>query len=192
MEIVPRWEWRTFAKTIEIRIDLADYPRTRHVESSETYLATATSEDNPKIRDEKIDIKSLQLVNDDGLEQWKPVMKATSPLSEDQLAAVYGALNLPVPPGAGHYSFDDLLRMIEEDANAWAVAADKVRNLYDVDGCTVESSEVTFDGETFQTIAAEDPDPLKVRDTVAKLGLLEHENINYIKAIQRMKAGTLA
>ena len=49
----------------------------------------------------------------------------------------------------------------------------------------------TFDGETFQTVAAEDPDPVKVRDTVAKLGLLEQENINYIKAIQRIRAGTL-
>ena len=81
--------------------------------------------------------------------------------------------------------------MIGQEANAWSVVADKVRNQYDVDGCTVESSEVTFDGETFQTVAAEDPDPIKVRDTVARLGLLEHENINYIKAIQRIKAGTL-
>ena len=81
--------------------------------------------------------------------------------------------------------------MIDEEANAWSVVADKVRNQYDVDGCTVESSEVAFGGETFQTVAAEDPDPVKVRDTVARLGLLERENINYIKAIQRIKAGTL-
>ena len=192
MEIVPRWEWRTFGRTIETQIDLADYPRTRHVESSETYLATATSVDNPKIRHEKIDIKTLQSVNDDGLEQWKPVLKASFPLSQDQLAAVYHALKLAVPAGAGPYSFDDLLRMIDEDASAWAVAADKVRNLYDVDGCIVESAEVAFDGETFQTVAAEDPDPVKVSNTVAKLGLLEQENVNFIKAIQRIKAGTLS
>ncbi len=190
-EIIPRWEWRTFARTIETQVDLAAFPRTRHVESSEIYLATPTSEDNPKIRDEKIDIKTLQLVNDDGLEQWKPVMKASFPLSEDQLAEVYRALNLSPAPGAGPYSFEALLRMIDQEADAWAVAADKVRNLYDVDGCTVESSEVAFDGETYRTVAAEDPDPVKVRDTVARLGLLEQENINYIKAIQRIKAGTL-
>jgi len=191
-EIIPRWEWRTFARTIETQIDLAAYPRTRHVESSEIYLASATSEGNPKIRDEKIDIKTLQLVNDDGLEQWKPVLKASFPLSEDQLAEVYRALNLPPPSGAGPCSLDALLRMIDEDANAWAVVADKVRNQYDLDGCTVEASQVILDGETFQTVAAEDPDPVKVRDTVARLGLLERENISYVRAIQRIKAGTLA
>ncbi len=190
-EIIPRWEWRTFARTIETQIDLSAYPLARHVESSEIYLATATSEGNPKIRDDKIDIKTLQLVNDDGLEQWKPVLKASFPLSEDQLAEVCRALNVAAPAAAGPYSFEALLEMIDEEANAWSVVADKVRNQYDVDGCTVEASEVAFDGETFQTIAAEDPDPVKVRDTVAKLGLLEHENINYIKAIQRIKAGTL-
>jgi len=190
-EIIPRWEWRTFARTIETQLDLAAYPRTRHVESSEIYLASATSEGNPKIRDEKLDIKTLQLVNDDGLEQWRPVLKASFPLSEDQLAEVYRALNLTAPSGAGPCSLDALLRMIDEDARTWAVVADKVRNQYDVDGCTVESSQVSFDGETFQTVAAEDPDPVKVRDTVARLGLLEQENISYVKAAQRIKAGTL-
>ncbi len=190
-EIIPRWEWRTFATTLEPQIDLATYPLIRQLESSEIYLATATSEGNPKIRDEKIDIKTLQLLNDDGLEQWKPVLKASFPLSEDQLAEVYRALNLAPPSGAGPYSLDALLRMIREGANAWAVHADKVRKQYDVDGCTVESSEVAFDGEPFQTVAAEDPDPVKVRDTVGRLGLLEQENINYVKAVQRIKAGTL-
>ncbi len=190
-EIIPRWEWRTFARTIETQIDLAAFPLTRHVESSEIYLASASSEDNPKIRYEQIDIKALQLVNDDGLEQWKPILKASSPLSKDQVAEVYRVLKLAPPSGKDACTLDILVKMINEDANAWAVVADKVRNLYDVDGCTVESAEVAFGGETFQTVAAEDPDPVKVRDTVARLGLLAQENINYIKAIQRIRAGTL-
>ena len=82
--------------------------------------------------------------------------------------------------------------MIGDDARTWAVFVDKVRNQYDVDGCTVEDSQVTFDGETFRTVAAEDPDAVEVRNTVAKLGLLERENISYVKAIQCIKAGTLA
>ena len=191
VEIVPRWEWRTFARTIETQIDLATYPRTRHVESSEIYLASATSDGNPKIRDEKIDIKTLQLVNDDGLEQWKPVLKASFPLSENQLVEVYRALKLAPSSGAGSYDLDALLRMIDEDARTWAVVVDKVRNQYDVDGCTVEFSEVVFDGQTFQTVAAEDTDQDKVRNTVARLGLLDRENISYVKAAQRIKAGTL-
>lgn len=192
VEIIPRWEWRTFARTIDTQIDLAAHPRTRHVESSEIYLASATAEGNAKIRDEKIDIKTLQLTNDDGLEQWKPVLKASFPLSMDQLAEVYRALNLAAPPVAGPCSLDALLRMIDEDARTWAVVADKVRDQYDVDGCIVEASQVTFDGDAFQTVAAEDPDAVKVRNTVARLGLLGQANISYVKAVQRIKAGTLA
>ncbi len=37
--------------------------------------------------------------------------------------------------------------------------------------------------------AAKAPAPAKVRDTVAEPGLLERENISYVKAAQRIKAG---
>jgi exopolyphosphatase/guanosine-5'-triphosphate,3'-diphosphate pyrophosphatase len=174
-----------------MQIDLTVYPLVRHVESSEIYLASATSEGNPKIRDEQIDIKALQLVND-GLEQWKPVLKASFPLSEDQLVEVYRAFRLTQPSGTGPYSLDALLRMIDEDARIWTIVVDKVRDQYDVDGCIVEISEVRFDGEVFHTVAAEHSDPVKVRDTVARLGLLGRENISYVKAAQRIKMGTLS
>lgn len=50
---------------------------------------------------------------------------------------------------------------------------------------------MTFDGETFRTVAAESPDALKVRDSVARLGLLECENISYVTANKRIRAGSL-
>ena len=190
-EIIPRWEWRTFARKVETRIDLAAHPRTRHVESSEIYLASPTAEGNSKIRDDKIDIKVLQQRSNDGLEQWKPALKASFPLSADQVAEVYRAVNLAAPPAPGNYALEALLRMVEQDESAWVVHVDKVRELHDVDGCIVESSRVSFDGEAFQTVAAEDPDPGKVRDTVAKLGLQGQDNISYLAAIQRIKAGSL-
>ena len=190
-EIIPRWEWRTFAREIETRIDLAAHPQTRHVESSEIYLASPTAEGNSKIRDDKIDIKILQQRSDDGLEQWKPALKASFPLSADQVAEVYRALNLAAPPGAGDCDLEALLRMVDQDERAWVVHVGKVRDLYDVDGCIVEASRVTFDGEAFQTVAAEDPDPAKVRATVARLGLEGQDNISYLAAIQRIKAGRL-
>ncbi len=189
---VPRWEWRTFGKTIETRIDLSACPRTRHVKSSEIYLATPTSRDNPKIRGEAIDVKRLQSMDDAGLEQWTPVLKAAFPLSVDLVSEVCRSLELDAPPGAGPFDLDALLKIIEEDRRAWATRVFKVRSLYDVDGCIVESSDVTFDGHPLHTVAAEDPDPARVWDTVAKLGLQGRENISYVTAVQRLRAGTLA
>lgn len=192
VEIIPRWEWRTFAKTIETAIDVAAHPLIRHVVSSEVYLGSATAEGNLKIRDDKIDIKALRQVGDDGLEQWRPVLKASFPLSVEQLAEVDRALNLVAPPEAGPCDLDTVMRKINENEETWAIVVDKVRDQYDVDGCTVEVSQVRFDGETFQTVAAEDPDAAKVRDAIAKLGLQDRENISYLKAVQGIKAGTLA
>lgn len=59
-------------------------------------------------------------------------------------------------------------------------------------GSFVESFQVTLDGELFRTVAADGPDAVGVRNTVGGLGLLDRENINYVRAIQRIKAGTLA
>ncbi len=48
-------------------------------ESDELYLIAAAG-DNVKVRDALMDIKVLRAVNEDGLEQWTPVMKAEFPL----------------------------------------------------------------------------------------------------------------
>ena len=139
-----------------------------------------------------MDIKTLQQVDADGLEQWQPVLKAPFPLSADQLAAVCRALDIAAPPETGDCDLEALLRRVDDNPGTWAVYVDKVRDQYDLEGCTVELSDVTFDGKTFRTLAAEDPDPLRVKDTVARLGLQGRENISYVEAIRRIKAGSLA
>ena len=58
------------------------------VESSELYIVPATDGDMVKVRDELMDVKHLLQVNDDGLEQWVPVMKAAFPLSAADVGAV--------------------------------------------------------------------------------------------------------
>lgn len=185
--IIPRWEWRTFARQIETRIDLAAQPKTRHAVSSEIYLVCETSDDNPKIRDDKMDIKQLQRVDADGLEQWKPVMKADFPLSAEQLRAVYRTLDLGAPRHeGGPVGMQAFLALIGDDRRVRAVRVDKVRDLFDVGGCIVEAADVSFDGDAYRTLAAEDPDPKKVIDTIGALGLSGRDNLNYVKAIRTL------
>ncbi len=68
---------------------------------------------------------------------------------------------------------------------------DKNRDLYDVDGCIIEYTTVKVDGRLFKTVAAELPDPEKVKQTVRKMGLWGKENINYVKALKRIRMGQL-
>lgn len=186
-EIVPRWEWRLFARTIEMQIDPETFERTRRVESAETYLVSGAATANPKIRDGKLDIKTLERVDDAGLEQWKPAMKAEFPLSDAQVTRVYEALSLP-PPALGQtdYGLDAFLALIDADDRVRAVAVKKVRDQYDVEGCTVELSDVSFDGERYRTVAAENANPDLVLKVVGMLGFEVPKNTSYVKFINEL------
>lgn len=187
-KIVPRWEWRMFARQIDIEIDLRSFERTRHVESSETYLVGETSRANPKIRDGKIDIKSLESVDDQGLEQWSPAMEASFPLSTEQVARVFDSLALAGPDlDADRYDVDGFLALVGRDGRATVIRVDKIRDQYDVNGCGVEMADVIVDGDRYQTVAAEHASPDLVLDTVDVLGMRGTDNTNYINFIKRLK-----
>ncbi len=184
-EIIPRWEWRHFAKEIKLDIDLDKYEKTRHVESTEMYVPSTVVDENPKFRDNKMDVKSLQKVNSDGLEQWKPVIKVEFPLPVSEMEKVYDIYRLVMPDfGKDTVTYEEFLAAAKKDPRLLPVEVVKTRDLYDVDGCIVEYATVLIEGKKYITAAAEDPDPEKVKRTVKKLGLWGKENINYVKAIK--------
>ena len=99
-EIIPRWEWRVFARQPQRAAEaFARLTPTGVAESDETYFLSGPTA-NVKIRDELIDIKILREVDEDGLERWEPVLKRPFPLSSTDLATVLEALGIP-NPGAG-------------------------------------------------------------------------------------------
>ena len=69
--------------------------------SDEQYVLGLRSEASIKVRDALMDIKRLEHVDDHGLEQWRPVMKAAFPLAQADVIAVIEALGT---------SPDDLVR----------------------------------------------------------------------------------
>lgn len=48
--------------------------------------------DNTKVRDDLMDIKTLQQVNEDRLEQWLPIMKGSFPLPVSDIEKVLNIL----------------------------------------------------------------------------------------------------
>src|SRR6516225_4876212 len=93
--IIPRWEWRTFGERFGAADSrLAALTPERVQESDEAYLLSREADASVKVREGLMDIKHLEQVNDDGLEQWMPVMKATFPLSADDVRAVLAALHI--------------------------------------------------------------------------------------------------
>ena len=85
--IVPRWEWRTFGESFGAAEGLLDLREAERVqESDELYLLSQESDASVKVRDGLMDVKRLEAVDGNGLEQWRPVLKGSFPLGADDVA----------------------------------------------------------------------------------------------------------
>jgi exopolyphosphatase/guanosine-5'-triphosphate,3'-diphosphate pyrophosphatase len=163
--IVPRWEWRTFG---DVAVPLSGTPE-RVQDSDEVYLLSLESDASVKVRDGLMDVKLLESVDDAGLEQWRPVLKAAFPLGRDNVSVLLGALRIPVPElRDARYSVDDVVELSDE---IHAVEVHKHREHFRPGGCMVEVSEVRTAEGAMRTIAVESEDPQLVVETVRALGL---------------------
>ena len=188
-DIVPRWEWRTFGDAFGSADDrLGALSPERVEESDEVYLLSLASDASVKIRDGLMDVKQLEQVNGDGLEQWRPIMKAAYPLSTADVRAVMAALGV----GAGavaraEYSLDELIdELVGPTAELAAVNVHKRREHYTVGGCMAERSEVRTDEGARRTIAVESEDPARVIAAVRELGLGSRRNVNLPRGLKSL------
>jgi exopolyphosphatase/guanosine-5'-triphosphate,3'-diphosphate pyrophosphatase len=187
--IVPRWEWRTFGDRFgEADSRFASLAPERVQESDEVYLLSRTSDASVKVRDGLMDVKRLEHTNDDGLEQWKPVMKATYPLSAADTAAVLEALGTAVPALArSEYTLDELVaEVIEPSDDLTAVAVHKWREHYTIGGAMAELSDVRTAEGSRRTIAVESEDASRVSSAVRELGLGSRRNVNMARGLKAL------
>ena len=126
-----------------------------------------------------MDVKRLQAVNEDGLEQWKPVLKAPEPLAAAEVAEVMAALATEVPALARtEYALAELLaELVEPNPDLLAVAVHKRREHYTVGGCLAELTEVRTEQGARRTIAVESEDAALVSAAVSELGLAARRNV---------------
>ena len=180
--IVPRWEWRSFGESFGSAESVltAQTPERVH-ETDELYLLSPESDASVKIRDSLMDVKQLESVNEDGLEQWRPVMKAAFPLGSDDVRFLLDALHAPAPPtGLAAYSPADLAGL------ALTVPVHKRRTHYRIAGCLAELSEVRVGERATRTIAVEGEDPARVIAAVRRLGLDGRRNVSVARGIKAL------
>ena len=188
-EIIPRWEWRTFGESFgECDQRFASLVLETVQEGDEMYLLSPATDENVKIRDRLMDIKRLQQVNADGLEQWRPVMKAAFPLPAALAGKVFDALGVPAPsPERGAYTLDQFIEeLTRPGGRVRTVQAHKKRVQYRIDGCLAERTEVVVDRERIRTVAVESEDPTRVITVVRDLGLGRFENTSYPRRLKRL------
>ena len=165
-EVIGRWEWRTFGADLgPAEQRLASLTPARVVESDEAYVLGPDSDASIKVRDGRVDVKHLLRVADDGLEQWMPVLKASFPLSADDVRIVLETLRVG-DAGRGARTLKDLAAL-----GVIAIGVHKHREHYAVGGCMTELTEIRTEAGVARTIAVEAEDPDRVRATVRDLGL---------------------
>ena len=154
--IVPRWEWRTFGEDFggaERRLRAGAATRTD--ESDELYVLSLESDSSVKVRGGSMDVKRLEAVDEEGLEQWRPVLKAAFPLSAADAGAVLDALGAgPRTLARDEYTLDEFLdQVVQPDPALHAVDVHKRREHFTFADCMAELSELRTEAGSRRTIA---------------------------------------
>jgi exopolyphosphatase / guanosine-5'-triphosphate,3'-diphosphate pyrophosphatase len=157
-------------------------------ESDELYVLSEESDASVKIRDGLMDVKRLEAVDGDGLEQWRPVLKASFPLGAADVATVLDALGVPGPELRREaYTLEQLVaEVVAPDPTLANVAVHKRRVHYAFGGCLAEVSEVTAALRTTRTIAVETEDPALVLAAVRGLQLADRPNVCLARGLKTL------
>jgi exopolyphosphatase / guanosine-5'-triphosphate,3'-diphosphate pyrophosphatase len=180
--VIPRWEWRAFGEgfgAAEERLSAAAAERVE--ESLDVYVLSPTSDASVKVRAGKLDVKRLEAVDDAGLEQWRPVMKAAFPLATDQAGEVLETLG--VAGGGGVATLDEL---VAASPGLQAVPVRKRRTRYTFAGCMAEVSELRTDASATRTLAVESEDAGLVSAALRELGLAGRGNVCMARGLKAL------
>ena len=157
-------------------------------ESDELYLLSQESDASVKIRDHLLDVKRLEAVDGNGLEQWRPVLESPFPLSAADVHTVLSALGVSVQELAREaYTLEQLTEEVVQPESALAaVSVHKRRVHYRLGDCLAELTEVTADDRSARTIAVEAEDPALVLAAVRELELADRPNVCLARGLKTL------
>ena len=185
-EIVPRWEWRVAGEPAADAAQRLDDLVEREAESDEVYVLSSDGADSVKVRDGLMDVKHLEEVRHDGLQRWRPVLKAAFPLAATDVGTMLGALRVtgmaPEPVG----TVGELVERLRPRDDLRAVDVHKRRRRFTLGGCMAEVSDLRADGREVRTLAVESEDPERVLGVVHEHGLDAAPNVSVVQALKRL------
>lgn len=190
--VIPRYEFRIFGNHLEdienkIR-EFSSLEKTREMHSI-YLLAAGNPNHNIKIREETMDIKTLEQ-EQNGLEQWNPFLVGKFPLKAEVIkSVVFPALGTHSPVfDKEEYTLQEFIdELISVDPDISVAYVCKRRHAFTVGKCITEIAEVKINGATIKTVCIEAEDPKRVLKVKKKLQIDEDtENVNYPLALKRI------
>ncbi len=182
----PRWEWRAFGD--ELGDVLAGLEPESIQESDELYLLSVAGRDIVKVRDGLLDVKQLEQVDEAGLEQWRPALKAPFPVSAADAARALAGLGItdqaldPDPYALGRL----LDHVVRPHPELRMLQVRKRRRRHVVGGCAAESTTVETPYGSTHTVAVESEHPQLVVAALRALGLEGRANVNYARGLRAL------
>ena len=189
----PRFEFRTFGQDLsessklmkELSISVPE--NVRHRRTEEVYIVSHANNNNIKIRDGRLDIKSY-VKNLKGLEQWNPKMKVEFPISKKVLNTdIFPALNVKMQRLLKkEYQLPEFLNLIGKNKYLHEVKVNKERFGYMVNNTICEIANVVINDVKLVSINSESTEIEDIIKTLYDVKLNNIENINYLEAIKRV------
>jgi hypothetical protein len=183
----PCWEWRTFGTTFGA-VDLAISQSTPYgTRRMETWLVSGHSCAIVTLHDGTLDVRQRVSV-DLGVECWSPTFRSFFPLERVVVRGAFAAWSLPAPTlQRDAYSQDAFWKdLVVSEAALSAVEVVLQSRRARFDDCTIEVTNVCFDGCRTRTIAVRSGrDPLHVLRAVDALGLTPYAPESYVGAVRR-------
>ena len=135
-----------------------------------------------------MDVKRLEHVDHHGLEQWRPVMKASFPLPAADVVTVLEALGGPAADlERAEYTLEELFaEILRPRTDLLVVDVHKRRARFTLGGCMAELSELRTGHGATRTVAVESEDPDRVIATVRDLGLASRHNVSVPRRLKAL------
>ena len=148
MGIIARWEWRTFGEGSFGKCEekMRSFGLDSNKKTEELYILSNKSNENVKIRFDVIDVKSLQNVNEDKLEQWLPVLKTGFPISSDSLKELFVIFKVPAPEfKRAEYTYEEFLEeLIKPCSELKIVEVKKNRDIFKIEKSSVDNNKLVL------------------------------------------------
>lgn len=151
-------------------------------------MLSQESDASVKVRDGLMDVKRLEAVDGNGLEQWRPVLKGSFPLGAADVQVVLGALGV----SGGElmrdaYTPEQLVDEVVGSSPALAaVEVHKRRVHYRLGDCMAELSEVRTGKRSARTIAVEAEEPELVAAAIRELQLVGRPNVCLARGLKTL------
>lgn len=191
--IMPRWEWRMFGKSFpNTEAIIRQHQLGNQKASQETYLVSCSSNVNVKIREELLEVKILQSIDEHGLQQWAPAMKVKFPIPAGKAKQLfqYFAVGMPQFRRDSYSKQQFLSELVVPNRLLRTVQVIKRRDIYVIRQCIVEIVDTRFNTFPTHTLCIEHTDSGQVLSVLNELNLnlSQYKNIHYIQAIKQICA----